>query len=69
MLIAFLVIACIFMLFVYVRQDKMIFFPRHISLTVGITSARVGAPATISSVIWWRAIASREIGTVGLTSE
>jgi len=31
MLIAFLVMACIFMLFVYVRQDKMIFFPQRIS--------------------------------------
>jgi hypothetical protein len=31
MLIAFLVMACIFMLFLYVRQDKMIFFPQRIS--------------------------------------
>jgi fermentation-respiration switch protein FrsA (DUF1100 family) len=31
MLIAFLVVACIFMLFLYVRQDTMIFFPQRIS--------------------------------------
>ncbi|MFI5294625.1 MAG: alpha/beta hydrolase [Thermodesulfovibrionales bacterium] len=31
MLIAFLVMACICMLFLYVRQDKMIFFPQGIS--------------------------------------